>query len=248
MTLVAFVSGRSPGLTTTVHALSLTWPSSGWALVAELDPDGGVLGVRHQIPAEPGLTTLAAAGRRGLASDMVLQHCRQLADGTPVLLGPPAPDRASPALSVLGPRLASVLDSIAGVDVLADCGRVGSRSPALEIVQAARYVVVVATPTIEGVAHVRARLPGLGLPPGRVGVVTIGQRPYRPDEVASALDLPVIGALAEDRKGADGLAAGRPMFNGQLLRSASVLGRQLLARLVPLVPAEGRGPAAANGS
>ena len=36
MTLVAFVSGRSPGLTTTVHALSLTWPRLRKAIIAEL--------------------------------------------------------------------------------------------------------------------------------------------------------------------------------------------------------------------
>jgi hypothetical protein len=171
-----------------------------------------------------------------------------LPDGTPVLLGPPSPDGAVPALSVPGSRLASALDTVAGVDVLADCGRIRTSSPALEVVQAARYVVVVVTPTVEGVAQVQSRLSGLGLPPGRVAAVTVGQRPYRPDEVGSALDLPIIGALAEDRKGADGLAAGRPIVNGQLLRSASVLGRQLVARLVPLVSAPTLGGAGADGS
>jgi hypothetical protein len=238
MTLVAFVAGRSPGLTTAVHALALTWPAPGRALAAELDPDGGVLGLRHQIPPEPGLTTLAAAGRRGLSPDVVLQHCRQLPDGTAVLLGPAAPDRVEQALSVLGPRLASAFDAMSGVDVLADCGRIDANSPVLKVVQAARYVVVVVTPTIEGVGLIQARRSGLGLPAGRVAVVTIGQHPYRPDEVATALDVPVIGALANDRKGAEALTAGRPAPNGQLLRSASVLGRQLVARLVPLVSAE----------
>jgi hypothetical protein len=235
MTLVAFVSGRSPGLTTAVHALALTWPSARRALVAELDPDGGTLAVRHQLPPEPGLTTLAAAGRRGLVPDIVLQHCRVLADGTPVLLGPTAPERAMQTFSLLGPRLATALDAIAGVDVLADCGRVDTQSPALEVIRAARYVVAVVTPTIEGVAHVHTRLSSLGLPPGRVAAVTVGQRPYRPDDVGAALGVPVIGVLADDRKGADALAEGRPAINGQLLRSATVLGRQLAARLVPLV-------------
>jgi hypothetical protein len=248
VTLVAFVSARSPGLTTAVHSLSLAWPTPGRALLAELDPDGGVIGVRHQIPCEPGLTTLAAAARRGLAPDVVLQHCRRLADGTPVLLGPTAPDHVVPAMSALGTRLASTLDAIAGLDVLADCGRMRTNSPAQEIIRAARYLVIVVTPTIEGVALVEARLPGLGLPPGRAAVMTVGQHPYRPDDVASALNLPLIGALADDRKGADALAAGRPMLNGQLLRSASVLARQLVSRLVPPVPAHPHGTAAANGS
>jgi hypothetical protein len=248
VTLVAFVSARSPGLTTAVHALSLAWPTPGRALVAELDPEGGVLGVRHQIPCEPGLTTLAAAARRGLAPDVVLQHCRRLSDGTPVLLGPTSADHVAPAMSTLGPRLASALDAMAGLDVLADCGRIRTNSPALEIVRAARYVVIVVTPTIEGVAHVQTRLPALGVPPGRAAVVTVGQHPYRSDEVASALKLPVVGALADDRKGADALASGHPLMNGQLLRSANVLARQLVSRLVPLQPMQPHGTAAANGS
>jgi hypothetical protein len=247
MTLVAFVSGRSPGLTTTVHALALTWPSPRTALVAELDPDGGCLAVRHEIPAEPGLTTLAAAGRRGLTAEVILRHCQRLADGTAVLLGPVAPDRAAPALSVLGTRLASALDAMPGVDVLADCGRIDSRSPALDVVHAARYVVVVVTPTLEGVAHVQARVESLRLPPGRVALVSIGQRPYPPDEVAAALGLPLLGALADDRKGADDLAGSRLTRRSELWRSAAALGGQLAPHLTPPVP-PAPGPVQATSS
>ena len=235
MTMVAFVSGRSPGLTTAVHALAFTWPAPSGALMAELDPDGGALAARHQLPPEPGLTTLAAAGRRGVAPDDVLPHCRRLPDGTPVLLGPTVPGRAASALSSLGAQLASALDGIAGVDVLADCGRIHARSPAVEVVQAARYVIVVVTPTTEGVAHVQAHLDGLGLPPGRAAVVTVGQRPYRADEVATALGLSVLGALADDHRGADALNDDRPASNGALLRSTTVLARQVASRLVPVV-------------
>ena len=101
--------------------MATTWPPPlPRALVAELDPDGGSLGLRHQIPSEPGLTTLAAAGRRGLAPDTVVEHCQRLSDDTAVLLGPVVPDRAASALAVLGPRLGVALDAMAGVDVLAD--------------------------------------------------------------------------------------------------------------------------------
>ena len=41
---------------------------------------------------------------------------------------------------------------MAGVDVPADCGRIHARSPSV-VVRATRYVVVVVTPTIEGVAQ-----------------------------------------------------------------------------------------------
>ncbi|HEY2303786.1 MAG TPA: hypothetical protein VGH66_17925 [Acidimicrobiales bacterium] len=234
MTLVAFVSGRSPGLTTSLHVLAATWPPPAQALVAELDPDGGTLGLRHQIPSEPGLTTLAAAGRRGLAPDTVGEHCQRLSDDTAVLLGPVAPDRAASALAVLGPRLGVALDAMAGVDVLADCGRIHPRSPSADVVRAARYVVIVVTPTLEGVAQAQSRLAGLDLPPGRLAVMTVGRRPYDPIEVANALQVAVLGSLADDRRAALELNAGRLPRRSELWQSATALGAELAARLVPL--------------
>ncbi|HSS10491.1 MAG TPA: hypothetical protein VLL25_11435 [Acidimicrobiales bacterium] len=236
MTLVAFVSGRSPGLTTTVHALSLTWPRLRRAIVAELDPDGGCLAVRQELAAEPGLTTLAAAGRRGLAPDAVLGHCQQLRDGTVALLAPVGPERTASALAVLGTRLGVALDALTGVDVLADCGRIDSRSPALEFARSSRYVVLVVAPTLEGVAHSQGRLKSLGLAPGRVAVLTIGARPYRPEEVGAALDLPVLGSFANDRRGAEELAAGRLGRRSELLRSAAAVAERLAGHLTPVVP------------
>jgi hypothetical protein len=234
VTLVAFVSGRSPGLTTGLHALAATWPRSGGAVLAELDPDGGSLALRHEIPAEPGLTTLAAAGRRGLAPGVVAHHCQRLCDGTPVLLGPSAPDRAASALSVLGPRLAFALDAVPGMDVLADCGRISSRSAALDVVLAARYVVLVVAPTVEGVAQAQARLATIELPSDRLAVITVGVRPYDPREVGSALGVPAIGSLASDHRAASELIAGRPPRRSELWRSATALSTQLAARLLPL--------------
>lgn len=227
MTLIAFVSARSPGLTTAVHALAATWPGPGRAMVAELDPDGGSLGARYELPPEPGLTTLAAAGRRALVPDTVMHHCRPLPDGTIALIGPVSPERVASALSVLGPRLATALDCLPGVQVLADCGRIDSHSPALELVRAARYVVMVVTPTLEGTAHVPPRLEALALSPGRVAVLTVGAQPYDPSEIGAALGLPALGALAADSRGARELASGRSARRSDLLRSAAAIAGQL---------------------
>jgi hypothetical protein len=238
MTLVAFVSGRSHGVTTTVHALSLTWPTLRRAMVAEVDPGGGALAVRQDLTPEPGLTTLAAAGRRGLAPDAVLGHCQQLRDGAVALLAPITPEKTASALSVLGPRLSAALDAVPGIDVLADCGRIDSRSPSLELARSARYLVVVVAPTLEGVAHCQGRIETLGLIPGRSAVLTIGSRPYRPDEVGAALGLPVLGSLSSDRQGAQDLAAGRLGRRSELFRSASTVAARLAAHLAPVVPEE----------
>jgi hypothetical protein len=239
---VAFASGRSPGLTTALHALAATWPGPHRAVLAELDPDGGSLALRHERPPEPGLTTLAAAGRRGLAPSAVVEHCQRLSDDTAVLLGPVAPDRAASALSVLGPRLAVALDAMVGVDVLADCGRLNHRAPTLEVLHAARYVVVVLTPTLEGVAQAQARLEHMDLPPERLAVMTIGRRPYAAGEVGDVLQLAVLGSLADDRRAATELNAGRPPRRSELWQSAIALGAELAARLVPLTTAPTTAP------
>ncbi len=225
---------RSPGLTTSLHALAATWPPPWRALVAELNPEGGTFSLRHELPAEPGLTTLAAAGRRGLAPDTVIEHCQRLGDDTAVLLGPVAPDHAASALSVLGARLGVALDALAGIDVLADCGRIHQHSPALGVIQSARYVVLVVTPTIEGVAQAQSRLAGLDLPPGRLAVMTIGRRPYDAIEVGEVLQVAVLGSLADDVHGAADLNASRSPRRSELWQSASVLGAELASRLVPL--------------
>ncbi|MDP9074011.1 MAG: hypothetical protein M3N98_07530 [Actinomycetota bacterium] len=236
MTLVAFVSARSPGLTTTVHALAARWPTPRRAVVAELNPEGGSLGARHELAPEPGLTTLAAAGRRGLTAATVMAHCRPIPGGPVALLGPIAPDQMASALSVLGSRLAVALDSLPGADVLADCGRLDVESPALPVIHASRYVVLVVTPTLEGVAYAQSRLDALealGLPDGHVGLVTVGSRPYPLDQIGAALQLPTVGSIAADPAGARRLGIGRATGRSKLLRSAAGLASSLVRYLPP---------------
>jgi hypothetical protein len=233
MSLIAFGGGRSPGVTTTVHAMALAWPMPRRSLIAELDADGGTLAARHAITSDPGLVSFAAAGRRGFSPDEVLGHCQQLSDGTPVLIGPTSPDRAASALATLGARLGRALDALGDFDVLADCGRLDSRSPVLELVSTAPYLLLVVEPTVEGVAHLAARLPALPLASGRVALVCVGDRPYRAPDVAQALNLPVLGVVAHDPKGAAQLAEGQPNWRSPLLRSAADLVAALAAHLPP---------------
>jgi hypothetical protein len=231
MTLFGFASGRSPGLTTVVHALALVWPPPRRALIAELDPDGGSFAGRHALAPDPGLVSLAAAGRRALPPGELIGHCQQLADGTPVLLGPTSPDRAVSALATLGGRLGAALAALADFDVLADFGRLDGRSPALQSLGACRVVVLVVEPTVEGVAHLAGRLPTLPLPVGRHTLISVGDRPYRAVEVAQALKLPLLGTIARDPRGAGRLADGRPDQRGPLLRSARAIAADLQRQL-----------------
>jgi len=159
------------------------------------------------------------------------------------LMAPTGPGRVASALSVLGPHLAAALDGVPDTDVLADCGRIDPASPALPVVRAARHVVLLVTPTLEGVADAEARLASLDLAPGQVALVTIGDRPYPPDEVGATLRLPVLGAIADDRRGAHDLVMGRASGRSGLLRSASTIAGRLASFLpaVTALPAEPAG-------
>jgi len=76
MAYIAFASAKgSPGVTTAVAALAATWPADRPLVVAELDPAGGDLVVRLDLATEPGLVSLAAAGRRELDRDTLLVRC-----------------------------------------------------------------------------------------------------------------------------------------------------------------------------
>ncbi len=239
MSLVAFVSGRSPGLTTAVYALGATWPEQRRPIVAELDPAGGSLAARHELPAEPGLTTLAAAGRRGLAPRPSCGTAAACQVASSRWSPPSVLNEWHPPLAVLGEELAQALDSIPGTDVLADCGRIERRSPALDLVRAAPYVVLVVTPSLEGVAHAQARLESLALPPGRLAVADSRQPPLPLREVGAALELPVLGALAYDPAGVARFNAGQLPRRCDLRRSAASIARGLVRFLPPVAPVAG---------
>jgi hypothetical protein len=141
MAYIAFASAKgSPGVTTTVAALAATWPQGRRLLLAELDPAGGDLAVRFDLAPEPGLVTLAAAGRRALDERTLLAHTQVIpghgrhdAHAPRVLPAPVSADQATAALVALRGRLAPVLEAlptIDGTDVLVDCGRLDPGSPA----------------------------------------------------------------------------------------------------------------------
>ena len=69
MSVVAIVGAKhSPGATTLAVALASAAPVDQRALVVEADPAGGDIAARAGMSLDPGLLTLAAAGRRGVDS------------------------------------------------------------------------------------------------------------------------------------------------------------------------------------
>lgn len=233
MALVAFASNRAPGLTTAILALAVAWPAPRRAIVAELDPDGGTIAGRQVLPHDPGLISLAAAGSHGLSTDLVGAAVQQLTNGTLALLAQPGPDRVTASLDALGAAaLGRTLGGLPGLDVLADCGRVDRRSPALGCVQEADAAIFVVRSSIEDVVGLQHRLQTLDLGTSTSAIVVIGRHPYPPAEIAEAFAIPVIGVIDHDPREAEALGTGGRPERSRLLRSAEALASEIL-RVLP---------------
>src|SRR6266487_4014232 len=246
MSLVAVAAGKgSRGVTTAALALAAVWPQQRRVLLAECDPAGGSLGVRFGLRPVPGLLTLASVGRRSLDPQELWSHVQPLpGGGLEALL---APVRAEQLLA-LGRLWADLPAAIARLDadVIADCGRILPGSPVETLVRAADVVVLVCTPTPEGVLQLQARIETLVAQGVRPVVLPVGERPYSAAEIGSLLEgdnpAEVVGVLADDPRAARMLAGepGRPRYfdRSLLVRSAREVALRLAERLAPPRPAE----------
>lgn len=213
--IMALLSAKhSPGTTTTAVALAL----AAGGLVVEADRQGGDVAARARVPLEPGLLTMAAAGRHP-ASPLPL-HTQPLPSGVEAVVAPTAPDQAEAALATVGQRLVPALRS-RGAPVFVDCGR-WSPVTDLGLLGACDMVVMVTEPSVAGVEHVRARLEPIRSAARRLAVVLVGDRPYGVAEVEAALAVPVAGPLPVDPRGALDVYAGphRAARKSALCRSA----------------------------
>jgi MinD-like ATPase involved in chromosome partitioning or flagellar assembly len=227
MSVVAIVGGKhSPGATTLALALATAASSADRALLLEADPAGGDIAARAGRTLEPGLLTLAAAGRRGVTDSLVDAHAQRLAGGIAALLAPPSPEQATAAIVGLAPSLVRLVSHRSGI-CLVDAGRWDLRSPAADFVQIADAIIVAFRPTLEGVEHARVRITSLGAPGPRIVATAVGERPYPPDEVASALGDVELHVIPSDPRSAAALASGASMdrwlARGPLMRSAAAL-------------------------
>ena len=253
MALLAVAADKgSPGATTAAIALAAVWPRR--SVLAELDPFGGDVAFRLRGPRgvplspETGVLSLAVAIRRGSSPGAIFEHIQRLDGGLEVLLGLASGDQAA-GLAGLWLPLAQMLDNVTELDVIGDCGRLYSGAPTLDVCKAASGVVLVARPTIDSVAHLRARAAMLagelrsGSPGGTplyVVVVTGSRDNKSPREIQTVLsqaDIPagVIGRIAHDAEGAGMLTGewvGR-LDKSLLIRSA----REVAGRLAQAISA-----------
>ena len=240
MALICFASQKgSPGVTLTALAVAAAWPTGGARrkLLIEVDADGGSLALRYQLGRQPGLVTLAGAGRHGLGRDELWAHAQELPGGLPVIVAPERADRATAVLSANGKTLGAWLAALPDVDVIADCGRLSPSSPATAFAGHADMVLFVARPTAEQIQPASERAAALRQAGCVVEWVLIGDRPYGSVEVAAATGMAVAAVLPDDARSAAGLVSGGGfgrLGRSGLVRSTRVLAAELADRLHPV--------------
>lgn len=236
MPLIAVASVKgAPGVSTAALSLAATWP--GRAVLAELDPDGG--DIRYRLRAEDGEPLAAEPGLVSYAREVVdgahaLDHVQTLPGGLQVMVGASSTEEVD-EMDGRWASIGALLDALPEADVLADCGRLHAYTPVEEALHHATALLVLTRPTVDGVAHLRARLTTLEAKvPLFVAVVTgVGDR-RSPREVQSVLTdagvpATVLGRIAYDPAGAGTLAGewSGTLNSSPLMRSARELGHQL---------------------
>ena len=246
MALVVVAADKgSPGVTTAALTMAAVWPRR--ALLAELDPSGGDVALRLRGPRgaplspETGLISLAVGVRRGAQPQQVFEHVQRLDGGLEVIVGLSTGEQGS-GLTGLWSPIGELLDQAPGIDVVADCGRLYPGSPAVDVLGHASAVVLVTRPSIDAVAHLRARAAHVlreldrraGGVPVYCVVVTNPRDDTSPKQIHAVLSqagLPVtvLGRIALDPKGA-GMLSGE--WVGRLDRSLLVRStREVAGRL-----------------
>ncbi|HKE72120.1 MAG TPA: hypothetical protein VKB57_00790 [Acidimicrobiales bacterium] len=241
MTVVALLSVKgSPGVTTAAAALAAAAAASERrTLLVELDPSGGDLRLlAAEPPSEPNLVHAAGELRHMRGADAALDA--EAVDVLPGLRGLAAPAGAAEAAAVVssigGDRWMPAFRGWSGT-VVVDAGRWDPRQEAAGRIAGADVVLLVcraAAPSVEHARHLVVTVRQAAQRP--VAALVVGQRPYPPDVVAAALDLPLAGGLAWDARGAAALWAKGAVPGGlrsPLVRSAA----KVLAGVEALVPA-----------
>lgn len=228
MTLIAVAGAKGAfGVTTLSMALARTLSPSSEALLVEADPDGGVVAARLGLSQEPGLGTLAAAGRHGLSDQLVSDHT-QAAPGARVIVAPSSPSQVRAALRSLSSRVEEALSLTENLTVVMDLGRLDAEAPTMPFARLANHVLFLTAPKLEGADALAVRLVELEDVRSRIGFITVGDGPYDGAELAHVLGVPLIGHLPQDPLGAEALWAGKPSKKRRpLLRAISEIVRGL---------------------
>lgn len=260
MALIVVAADKgAPGVTTTALALAAVWPRP--VLLAECDPAGGDLAFRFPAangePLDPrrGVLSLAVAARRGLQPGQLWEHTQKLYGGIDVLLGVTNADQGM-GLGTFWGQLGRGLASVPQADVIADCGRLGSDSPVIDLLAEASSVLLLTRAEVGDVVRLRDRVVALA-----VAIAKRGRRGFFADiaviadpktlktaqaEVAHVVGqggapARIIGGIASDARAA---ALLRGNWGGKLDKSLLIRSvREVAGQLVAASPAPAAIPA-----
>lgn len=246
--MVLLHGGGAPGVSTTVGALTASWP--GRVLAVDADPHGGALipgwlgpwWVGGRVDATRSVVSFASATRHltAVPDEGLVGHTQDVpgAGHARVLGG--VSNRAQ--ASAIGPdgwsRLASAtrdLTTDGGPDLLIDAGRWSPDTP-WPLITEADLVLIGLRPTLRHTAAAAPLITTLrqAVPAERIAAAVSASTRGAAENTARALDIPVAFELPDDPVGArvfsDGTSQPR---RSPLLRASHVAGRRLLCRLTP---------------
>ena len=206
-------------------ALALAAVSGGLAI--ELDPAGGDVECWSGPQGEPGLIRVAGATRHAADPAGLLDaHAVEVWPGVRVVLAPTGPETAESTVVAIGERLGPALRAHDGW-VVVDGGRWSRSQVTARRLVGCDVIAVVVAPTLAGVEHARWLIDRLtaAFEVPVVGV-QVGERPYPPAEVATALGVQVAGVVAWDQRGVQAMVtsgASRSWRRSAVSRSARSL-------------------------
>lgn len=210
MTTVAVASaGASPGASALAVSLGMARCRAGadGVVLVEADPAGGRLGPRFGLRDDPSLATYVSDARRGSTAALILRNCQRVGS-LAALACPVDPELTRQVLTRGGEDLARLLQE-GQLDAVVDLGRLDYGSAALPFAIHADQVLLVTRPRFDEVQALLFRRRLLIEAGCTVGLVTVGDEPHHPGEVAGVVELPLVAALPDDAAVASAFCGGR---------------------------------------
>ena len=196
-------------------------------MLVEADDSGGIAAARwrpaHGLTWQPGLIELATLTDPDLGG--VLATGQPIADGLRVVAAPPSPGQVINALNALGDDGAARLASLRSLRAFVDCGRLTGRSAAIHLARRSVVTVLVCRPVLEEIYGMLAGVVELRDAGCHVGLVVIGDGAWSATEIAEQAQVPLLGVLPADPKGARVTASEGLVRSRRLERTA--LGRAM---------------------
>ncbi len=196
--LITLISAKgSPGTTTASVALAASCGPNQPALFIEIDPSGGDTEALTGITGEPGLLRVANDLRRHVDPQVLPAYAASAPPGVDSILSPTSGAASASLLGSMAERIGPAFSKLP-MTVVADGGRWSPRQASAHRIAGSDVVLLVCRPTVSSIEHARHLVDAVRQVNRAVSVLLVGDRPYGPVEVATALETSVVGALAWD--------------------------------------------------